>query len=433
MSIRVPSFLLFSLLMGVLVFAVCYSIGDHFIEKYYMSENAVVDRRLDIYGEFRKYILEKQVNSTDRDKIGAWTKERGNVTLIVRSDHNRIEAGNWGANFSQAPPPGENTFPELTGEGVYYMRFNDGIHQISISENSEQRQYFLTTIISVIAAAVTILLTMYAYMQRISSRVIALSNEARELGRGNLEKEIITSGNDEISRLGNEMNDMRISLINRMESENRAWQANSSLITAISHDLRNPMTAMIGYLELLQNSSYSEEQKAKFIDTAHSKALEIKDMTDELFKYFLVFGNEDIHMELENYDAEILIDQLTGENIIRMREDGYDIRQIKFRGHCSIRVDVLSMKRIFDNLFSNLKKYADKDKLIIIRSEIEDEKYLSVFFSNHVGQNISRVESNKIGLRTCERLALQLGSSFKTYSEENMFTAELILPICFDE
>lgn len=430
LNIRMLLILVVAIVSGAMVYFVCSEIGDFLVEKYYMSEDSVNARRLAVYGEFRRYILEKSVASTDRDKIGAWTKEKQNVTLIVRSDHSKIESGRNGAVMNQAPVTGEKTFPELTGEGVYYMRFSDGVYQISISENSQQRQYFVATLISLILGFVVVLLIVFAYIHRVTARIMALASTAKDIGRGNLEKEIYVKGNDELSQLGSELNDMRLSIISRMESEGRAWQANSSLITAISHDLRTPMTALIGYLELLKNGEYSDSsQQAHFIDIAHSKAMELKDLTDELFKYFLVFSNHEPKIELETYDAEILLDQITGENVIELREAGYDVRVIKFRGKYNIKVDVLSLKRIFDNLFSNIRKYACKERTVIIRADIEGGKSLSICISNSVSRGEVRAESNKIGLRTCEKIAAQLGGSFRTVSDGGHFMAELTLPV----
>lgn len=429
LNTRAVLVLLVGILCGALIFFAMRSLGNYFIESYYMSPEAISSRRLDIYNDLKAYVLKNQISSNDSLKIGEWSKNKTYVNIVIRGEHVKVEAGKWGAAASELPATSNQSYQPLTGEGIYYLRFSDGIYQVSISENSQSREYTLCTIISVMMACLSVILIMILYIHQITARVIGLSKSAQEIGFGNLNKEIFVKGSDELSLLGREMDDMRLAVIRRIDSEHKAWQANSSLLTAISHDLRTPMTAMIGYLELLKNGEYSnDEQRSRFIDNAHSKAMELKDLTDELFKYFLVFGNPDIPLQIETYDAGILLDQLLGESIIGLRDSGYSVRYIKFSGEYSINVDVLNLKRVFDNLFSNIKKYADKSRPVIIISEVNDSKYLSICFSNVKSSNVGKVESSRIGLQTCAKIVDQLGGRFKTGGDEDHFVAEVSLP-----
>ena len=75
-----------------------------------------------------------------------------------------------------------------------------------------------------------------------------------------------------------------------MKNEQMAVQANTDLITAISHDIRTPLTALLGYLDLAVEGQYDSEQTLKqYLHVSQEKALQLKSMTDELFQYFLVF------------------------------------------------------------------------------------------------------------------------------------------------
>ena len=418
-----------AILAGFLIYILSTAIGNYFVDRYYMSPEAVSSRRLDVYNELKTYVQDHQLSSRDSVRLGEWTMQQEYVTIVVRSEHTRVEAGNWGAATTELPRGGEKTFPELSGEGIYYLRFADGIFQISISESSHTREYALVTIISLILACVAVLTLMAIYIHQITHRVVQLSNVAQDIGRGNLQREIYVSGHDELSLLGREMDDMRQGILRRIASEHKAWQANSSLITAISHDLRTPMTAMIGYLELLKSGSHDEAQRQRFLDSAHNKAMELKDLTDELFKYFLVFGNADIPLKCESYDAGILLDQLLGENVIELSDAGYKIRYLRLQGECRIYVDVLHLKRLFDNLLSNIRKYADQTRPVVILSEIVDERTLSICFSNSKGEQVGKVESSGIGLETCYKIAEQLGGRFKCGGDDDHFVAELFLPL----
>ena len=86
------------------------------------------------------------------------------------------------------------------------------------------------------------------------------------------------------------------------------------------------------------------------------------------------------------------------------------------------------LKRVMDNLVTNAKKYADKSSPIVFLSELSGGR-LSVCVSNVVAKNLARVESTKIGLRTCAKIMEAMGGSFTTEVDELHYMAEFSLPV----
>ena len=221
---------------------------------------------------------------------------------------------------------------------------------------------------------------------------------------------------------------MRHSVIARMSGERRAWEANSELITAISHDIRTPMTSLIGYLGLLNENGFQDPQRsAQFAASAYEKAMELKDLTDELFKYFLVFGRSELELNREELDGRLLLEQLLGEAQFELTDLGFTVEREDFEGDCLLSTDPLYLKRVLDNLVSNLKKYADRTSPVRMCSRLEGDK-LSITVSNRVARSLDRVESTKIGLRTCEKILEAMGGRFEVQKDEEHFAASLILP-----
>ena len=103
------------------------------------------------------------------------------------------------------------------------------------------------------------------------------------------------------------------------------------------------------------------------------------------------------------------------------------MQRIDFEGDCTLVVDPIQLKRVMDNLVSNIKKYADPRQPVVFLSELGDRR-LSVTVSNAVSPELARRESTKIGLRTCEKILSALGGSFTTRTEDGRFAAELTLP-----
>jgi len=306
------------------------------------------------------------------------------------------------------------------------MQFADGSYYVRIEDNTSVREDNLNRIIAILLGSIAFTAVMFTYIRRLTSRIIRLSREAGAIGGGDLEAPISVEGEDELSQLAGEMDHMRDAVIERMSGERRAWEANSELITAISHDIRTPMTSLLGYLELL-NESGDEERKRQFARSAYDKAVELKDLTDELFKYFLVFGRAEVQMNLERFDARLLLEQMLGEAEFDLTDAGFAVQRIEFAGECAVEVDPLYLKRVLDNLVSNAKKYAEKSEPLLIVSELSEGK-LSVTVSNTVAKAAPRVESTKIGLRTCEKIMETMHGVFETRRDGQHFAAEFTLP-----
>ena len=283
---------------------------------------------------------------------------------------------------------------------LFPIRFADGLYQIAIDDSSQLLQRQVVRIVSFAVASLGFLLLDLWYMQRLTRRIISLSREAAEVSSGDLNRSISAPGADEVSALAASMDEMRRSVITRLGSEKRAWEANTELITAISHDI--------------------------------GKAMELKDLTDQLFRYFLVYGKAELELNLERFDGRLLLEQLLGEAEFDLADAGFTVQRIEFEGECSLQADPLYLKRVMDNLVSNIKKYADPAQPLVALSELKDG-FLSLSLSNDIStavarRALARKESTKIGLRTCEKILSSMGGSFRTVLEDGHFAAELRLP-----
>ena len=423
--------LLLALLLAVGVFFAAYGVGNYFIDNVYMSSESISARKAKIYTEFSVYVRQNNLAGTDEAAIARWTAERDNVTIIVTGggDNYSFRRGQRTSVNSQI-----SDLVQIAGiyGKLYPLRFSDGEYQIAIGDSSQNHERNVFLIGSLVLAGVAFIAVMLFYIRSITERIIHLSEEATVIGAGDLEAKITAEGGDEIALLATEMDNMRNAVIERMGNEKRAWEANSELITAISHDIRTPMTSLIGYLGLLNENGFSDvESSERFAASAYGKALELKELTDELFKYFLVFGRAELEMERERYDARLLLEQLVGEAAFELKDAGFEVQQIFFDGEAQIVADPMYLKRVMDNLVSNAKKYADPAAPIIFLAERKDGR-LSVCVSNTVARNVSRVESTKIGLRTCQKIMEAMGGSFSTASDESHYMAEFSLPVAPD-
>lgn len=421
--------MLYVSLLGVLLGAVLYfsmiALGQALIDTVYMREENVAQRKAEIYSRLSSYVSRNEISGKDTASLAQWTAENDYVTILL------YDSGSRHRSFSGGKAMGADSripYDSAKYGRLYPLRFSDGVYLIAIVDNSQVRESLLVNAAAVAIAAGGFILLLLLYTNRLTRRIIALSRAAQEVSSGQLEKDIRAPGQDEVSALARSMDEMRRSLIQQMGSESRAWQANSELLTAISHDIRTPMTSMIGYLGLLNDSDFTDIERCRqFSRSAYSKAMDLKDLTDELFKYFLVFGSAELKLDMERYDGRLLLEQLASEAEFSLTEAGFRVQRMDFQGECSILADPLYLKRVIDNLVSNVMKYGDKTRRVVMLSELENGM-LSLCISNSITRSLERVESTKIGLRTCTRIMEQMQGGFSTHSDGEHFAAELRIP-----
>lgn len=198
----------------------------------------------------------------------------------------------------------------------------------------------------------------------------------------------------------NELNHLRISLNENIVREQESRKANQDLITALSHDLRTPLTILTGYLEVLKLGRTPEKQ-ADYLDRCLKKASDIKELTDQMFSYALV--SEEQETPDMSWLSTDYIFQCIQENCDFISLAGFTTN-VKIPEVTGILLsDKTMINRIFTNLFSNILKYGDKGTPVIVRSSVRKQRF-TVTVSNAIKQEHSDVGSSNIGLRNVQRM-----------------------------
>lgn len=422
----------FILVLGAVIsfgmYLASQAFGNYLISRNHLNEAAVSKRLTGYFDSFESYINKNHVSVKNVRAISKWVKDHKYVYLTI-FDGNEIvyESGFWNDAYSSYELSG---FPmEDSRQVLRSVAFNDGVYSVSIIDSSEIKWYSLVLYISWGIFFLVLFAILIFYNHRIIARILLLSKEVSLIEKGDLDQPIFYKGNDEISLLAKNADNMRNSIITRYKSEKEAWEANSELITSMSHDIRTPLTSLIGYLEILDSKGYhSEKQLEKYIKSCKEKSVQLKELSDKLFQYFLVFGKEKILMQMETYDAGILLQQLFAEHVFDLSSSGLEVRTELEEEPCSIAVDIQYLKRLFDNLFSNVKKYAGPEGPVIIKSHLADGR-LTVTISNETGKNSLFQESTNIGLKTCQKIVEQMNGTFEIRKTPAIFEARSSFPV----
>lgn len=205
----------------------------------------------------------------------------------------------------------------------------------------------------------------------------------QEISKGNMDFKVQEKGNDEFSILAKNINKMSIELKNKIEDERRAEKTKSELITNVSHDLKTPLTTIIGYLTLVKDKNYDGEKTMDdYIERAYSKSLRLKKLIEDLFEYTKI-SNGVIRINKTNVNIVELMDQLLGEMSIIAKQNNLSFETNYSSPEIYVNVDSDLMARTFENILSNSIKYSYKElngKVMI--SITEHEGGITLTFEN---------------------------------------------------
>ena len=329
-------------------------------------------------------------------------------------------------------PTREELFEYAKKNDLHPIKLSDGTLLARLSEFTEYVYYDVFNIVSLIIAVLIVLIILTLYFHLVTTRIIRLGNEVNKVADGDVNHVIKFKGDDEIAKLSLNVDNMRESMIENFRKEKEAIDANNSLITSMSHDIRTPLTVLLGYIDVMQSRTENDTEMQGYLKAAESTALRLKKLSDDMFGYFLVFGGKELEIKMESYDAHTLIEQMLFEHVTLMRESGYTVElegpyYDELEGF-EIRTDAQKLIRIFDNVFSNIYKYADKVSTVSISAKRTKDE-IEISFSNRISKNGSMAESNGIGLKTCKKLGEYINASFECVSDVETFTAILKLKL----
>ena len=268
-------------------------------------------------------------------------------------------------------------YPIKIGEDRAYLIYY-GIPTPYISYNNYiDENSFLALLLSVIIfIAVFIIITnkKMRYIEEIAAGVRIISN-------GDLSYRINEKGKDEIKILAQDINTMAKEIQDRIEAERRAEKTKGELITNVSHDLRTPLTSVMGYIGLIKEGKYENEDVMKeYLNIAFNKANQLKLLIDDLFEYTKL-NNKGILLEKTKINIIEFLSQIVEEYIPMFEENKLTLEKKFLDDKIMVEIDPIKIVRVFENLFSNAIKYSIKPGEVTI-SQYREGDYCTITIKN---------------------------------------------------
>ena len=213
----------------------------------------------------------------------------------------------------------------------------------------------------------------FLLLQSRSMRYISrISSAMREIAEGYLNVTLDVEGDDEFADMAENLNNMVEELRQLMDKERESERTKNELITNVAHDLRTPLTSIIGYLELLSGPvKLNEEMQKKYLDITYKKSKRLQKLIEDLFGFTkLNYGK--ISMKVSKVDIVKLLSQMLEEFYPNFME-----KNLAYELQSNVTAKVITadgnlLARLFDNLINNAIKYGSEGKKIIVKVDATD-------------------------------------------------------------
>ena len=237
---------------------------------------------------------------------------------------------------------------------------------------------FLSIVIAVVAVLTSIVL-----IRRVKKQIAEMTDALVDVKNGNGNRRILSATNELVSPLAYEINEIVVSYESRLSIVRQAEETNRQLMTSLSHDVRTPLTTLIGYLDAAHKGLVTGKDRDDYIEIARRKAHDLKEYIDVLFDWFKL-NSDEFALEIQSVEAaeltrNILIDWIP---IFEDKQVDYDI---DFPEHpVRVCLYIYIYMRIINNLIQNVIAHSHADKVEISLSKKKNNMRL-LLADNGVG------------------------------------------------
>lgn len=265
----------------------------------------------------------------------------------------------------------------------------------------------LLTLISVLIAAASVLICVFV-IRRVKVRLNEMLDALADIKAGNGSRRILSTTDELTAPIAYEINDIVSSYEKKLAAFRRTQGTNRQLMTSLSHDVRTPLTTLIGYLDAAHRGLVTGREKDDSIETARRKAYDLKEYIDVLFDWFKLNSDEFIltmdTVEAAELTRNILIDWIP---VLEEKRIDYQIHipEQPFR----VRLDPDAYLRILNNLIQNVIVHSHADRMELSLSA-RDGKLILLVADNGVGMEREDLKHIFERLYKCDKGRSEKGS-----------------------
>lgn len=248
----------------------------------------------------------------------------------------------------------------------------------------------ISRIFAVINIVVTFFMgaAIYSMLKRMTRPIDELNQITTEIARGAYDKRVVLHRTDEFGNLGNNFNLMADSVENHMRQLKKAAEDRQQFIDDLTHEMKTPMTSILGYSEYLQNAKSTEEDRVIAAGHLHNAALRLKNLSDKLLELAHLRGDK---IELQNVNLSKLFEALKDmtQPLLANLQLTLDIQT----AITEIKGDEMLLLSLLTNLVENAAKASQPFGTIIVKAYQQESPVIEV---SDMGYGMEQDEIHKI-------------------------------------
>lgn len=259
-----------------------------------------------------------------------------------------------------------------------------------------------------LAVAVVSLLVCYLSIRQVKKKIQGTLDVLAEIKQGNGNRRVLAASSELTAPIAYEINDIVASYEKELASLRRAEEANKQLMTSLSHDVRTPLTTLIGYLDAVHKGVVTGREKDVYTEIARRKAYDLKEYIDALFDWFKLNSDEFMLkpevVEAAELTRNLLIDWIP---VLEDKQIAYNL-EIPDQP-IRVRLDTDAYGRILNNLVQNVVAHSQATEIGISVSR-QDREMVLLVWDNGVGMEKKDLQHIFERLYKCDQGRSQKGS-----------------------
>ena len=268
----------------------------------------------------------------------------------------------------------EQLYPVVMGDTINYLYVD-----MHLSGTKEVHYTHTAGIMGTLVGVGVLILILVKGTSKKIRYIEYLSACLHEISKGDLDYTIEIEGEDQLAQVAKAIHYMEHELKRQMDERQQAEKTKNDLITNVAHDLRTPLTSIIGYMALVKDEKYETDEEAnKYLEIAYSKSQKLKVLMEDLFEYTKL-SNGNIALNKEYLSIKTLMDQLVDELSGMAEERHIVIDSLLKTEATNVFVDMMKMTRVFENILENAIKYTEVGgRVQVIIQEKEGAIYTTI-------------------------------------------------------
>ena len=245
-------------------------------------------------------------------------------------------------------------------------------------------------------------------LHRVRGQLSLIKDALMDIKSGNLNRRVLVRESDMTKQICYDINEIAMSSQSRLIQQKQSEQAYKRLMTSLSHDVRTPLTTLIGYLDAVHRQLVTGDEREAYMETARKKAHDLKEYIDILFDWFRL-NSDEFAMDREILEAAELTRNILIDWIPVFEDTGFDYDiQIPDRP-AQVSLDAECYRRILNNLIQNVLSHSHGSWVEIRMLQKAREVSISVS-DNGVGMESEDLKHIFERLYKCDRARSEKGS-----------------------